>query len=163
VLATLVLGALAVAACGGDDDGAANEYSEAMAASMAEEDLPFDQQQIDCLSVEFVDAIGGPERLEEAGIEPDDLSGEQGLAELGLDLGEEEAQGLAASFSSCDVSLVELVLDEAGDQVPEGVRDCVEQNLDEDALAEFFAIVLVDESQSEEPPPALLEPIAACF
>jgi hypothetical protein len=159
-LACLAAAAFLLAACGGDDDasgdGRNEEYREAMAASMAEdEDLPFEQGDIDCLSGEFVSALGGAERLEEQGIEPADLRSDEGLSELGLDLGEEEAEGIAAAFGDCDVSLAELVLAE--------VRSCVEENLDEEVLADFFARVLVDDTAGEEPPEELLEPLMACF
>jgi len=163
--AWLAAGATLLASCGDDgSSGATDEYTEAMAASMArDEDLPFDQQDIDCLSVEFVDALGGAERLEEEGITPEDLRSEEGLDELGLELGEEEAEGIARSFGECDVSLAELVLAEAGEEVPAEVRDCVEENLDEDVLADFFARVLVDDSADQEPPEELLEPLLTCF
>jgi len=167
VLALFLAGALVLAACGGDDEsgeGEANEYSEAMAASMAEdEDLPFEQQDVDCLSIEFVDALGGPDRLEEEGIEPADLRSDEGLDQLGLEISDEEAEGIAAAFGACDVSLAELVLSEAGEDVPKETRDCVEENLDEEVLAEFFARVLVDESSDQEPPEELLEPLLQCF
>lgn len=168
LLACLSAAALLVASCGDDDsgggEGATNEYTEALAASMAEDqDLPFDQQDIDCLSVEFVDALGGAERLEADGITPEDLRSDEGLDQLGLELGDEEAEGIAAAFGECDVSLAELVLAEAGEDVPPEVRDCVEENLDEDVLADFFARVLVDDAAGEEPPEELLEPLLQCF
>jgi hypothetical protein len=168
LLAALAAGALLLSACGDDDAGNAgsgdDEYVEAMAESMQrDDDLPFADEDIDCLADEFVDALGGAERLEEDGITPEDLRSEDGLDELGLEMGQEEADGIAASFGSCDVSLAELVLSEAGDDVPPEVRDCVEENLDEDVLADFFATVLVDEETGDEPPAELLEPLMACF
>lgn len=168
LLAALAAGALLLTACGDDSEpeasGNDDAYVEAMAASMQEDqDLPFADEDIDCLSNEFVDALGGAERLEEEGITPEDLSSDAGLDELGLDLGQEEADGIAASFGNCDVSLAELVLSEAGDDVSDEVRQCVEENLDEDVLADFFATVLVDEETGEEPPAELLEPLLACF
>lgn len=167
LLATLAAGALLLTACGDDDSDAGSgdaEYAEALAESMQrDDDLPFADEDVDCLSEEFVDALGGAERLEADGITPDDLRSEAGLDELGLELGQEEADGIAASFGNCDVSLAELVLSEAGDDVPPEVRDCVEENLDEDVLADFFATVLVNEDAEDEPPSELLEPLMACF
>lgn len=167
LLAALALAALLAGACGdggGEDAGKDDEYVQAMAASMREDgDLPFAEEDIDCLAGEFVGALGGAERLEEDGITPEDLRGEEGLDELGLDLGQDEADGIAASFGNCEVSLAELVLAEAGQQVPAEQRACVEENLDEDVLAQFFASVLVDEETGDEPPDELLEPLLACF
>jgi hypothetical protein len=168
LLAVLAAGTLLFGACGDDDSGNAgsgdDEYIEAMAASMREDgDLPFADDDVDCLAEEFVDALGGAERLEDDGISPEDLRGDEGLDDLDLDLGQEEADGIAASFGNCDVSLAELVLAEAGEQVPAEVRECVEENLDEDVLADFFATVLVDEETGDEPPDELLEPLLACF
>lgn len=167
-LAALAAGTLLLGACGDDDSGDAgsgdDEYVAAMATSMQQdEDLPFADEDVDCLSEEFVSALGGAERLEGDGITPEDLRSDQGLAELGLEMGQEEADGIAAAFGNCDVSLAELVLSEAGEDVPAEVRECVEQNLDEDVLAEFFATVLVDEETGQEPPEELLEPLVACF
>lgn len=168
ILIVLVAGTLLLGACGNDDSSDAvsgdDEYREAMAASMREDgELPFDDSDIDCLAEEFVGALGGAERLEADGISPEDLRGDEGLEELDLDLGEDEADGIAASFGNCDVSLSELVLSEAGEEVPAEVRSCVEENLDEEVLAEFFATVLVDEETGDEPPEELLEPLLACF
>lgn len=165
LLAALAAGALLVTACGDDDAGSGDDdYVEAMAASMEQdENLPFAQDDIDCLAEEFVGALGGADRLEADGITPEDLGGDQGLDELGLELGREEADGIAASFGNCDVSLAELVLAEAGTDVPDEVRECVEENLDEEVLAQFFASVLVDQETGEDPPEELLEPLMACF
>ena len=178
-LAALAAGALLLGACGDDDSGeradadtstteaeaeADPEYVEAMAASMQRDaDLPFDDADVDCLAEEFVGALGGADRLESDGITPEDLRGDEGLAELGLELGRDEADGIAASFGNCDVSLAELVLSEAGGDVPPETRSCVEENLDEDVLAEFFASVLVDEQAGDEPPEELLAPLMSCF
>lgn len=167
LLAALALAALLLAACGdegGEDASKDDEYVAAMAESMrADDELPFAGDDIECLAGEFVGALGGGERLEADGITPDDLRGEEGLADLGLELGQDEADGIAASFGSCDVSLAELVLAEAGGEVPAEARDCVEENLDEEVLADFFATVLVDEGTGDEPPEELLQPLLACF
>ncbi|HEY1116181.1 MAG TPA: hypothetical protein VGE43_00660 [Acidimicrobiales bacterium] len=164
LLAVLTAGALLLGACGDDDSSTDDAYVDAMAASMRQdEDLPFAPDDVDCLAGEFVGALGGAERLEADDITPEELRGDGGLEELGLELGRDEADGIAASFGSCEVSLSELVLAEAGTEVPDEVRACVEENLDEEVLAEFFATVLVDEQTGDEPPEELLEPLMACF
>ncbi len=167
LLAVLAIAALLSGACGddgGDAGSADDEYVEAMAASMrADDELPFAEDDVDCLAGEFVGALGGAERLEEDGITPEELRSDEGLDDLGLELGQDEADGIAAAFGTCEVSLAELVLAEAGEEVPAEVRTCVEENLDEDVLADFFATVLVDEDTGDEPPAELLEPLLACF
>lgn len=168
LLPALAVAALLVAACGDDDAGddaeATAEYQEALAASMAEdEDVPFAPEDIDCLAGEFVDAIGGAPALEDAGVTPEELRDSDDLQGLGLDLGDAEADAVAASFGACDVSLAQLVLDEAGEEVPAEVRTCVEENLDEDVLADFLANLLVDADATEDLPAELLEPLTACF
>lgn len=167
LLATLAAGAMLLTACGDDSEDAGSgdeEYVQAMVDSMEQDpDLPFAEEDVDCLAQEFVGALGGAERLEADGITAEDLRSDKGLDELGLELGQEEADGIAASFGNCDVSLSQLVLAEAGDDVPAEVRQCVEDNLDEEVLAEFFATVLVDEQSGDQPPEELLEPLLACF
>lgn len=166
----LCLAVVGIASCGDDDGGdtaagETSEYSEAVASSLREsgEDLPFTEEQVECLSVQFVDVLGGPSALEEAGIEPEELEAAENPRELGLELGAEEADEFASSFADCNISLAELILAEAGDDVPEDVRTCVQDNIDEEALADFFAQVLLSESGEEQPPEAVLEPLIGCF
>ncbi len=169
-LAALAAGTLLFAACGDDDDGGgssaeSNEYSEALAAQLSsEEDLPLEGEQVDCLAAEFIDAVGGPSALEDAGVTPEDIADSEDVSELGLDLGEEEAEELASSFGDCDISLTELIISQAGDDIPDEVRDCVEDNLDEDALADFFAQTIIDEeSAGDDLPPDIMEGLLGCF
>lgn len=174
----LLFASLAVVACGADDsssaeraggdgdgDGQASEYSDAVANSLRSngEDLPFTDDQIECLSVEFVDVLGGPDRLREAGVEPQELEAAESPAALGLELDEADAEQFAASFGECDIQLTELLLAEADQELPEEVRDCVEDKMDEQALADFFARMLLSDEATLEPPAAVLEPVAACF
>lgn len=163
LLLALVSVALLLAGCG-DGDGA-GEYEQALAESLSEnEDVPFDQGQIDCLASEFVAAVGGPEALEDADITPDELRESDGIEELGLDPQSVDADALAASFGNCDISLAELILAEAGDQVPQDARDCITDALDEDVLSEFFAqaIIAGDES-GDDLPPQLMEGLLECL
>ncbi|HEU5084015.1 MAG TPA: hypothetical protein VFU14_11790 [Acidimicrobiales bacterium] len=163
---TLVASALLLAACGddgGEDDEARARYVDAMAESMAADDVPFAPEDRECLSGKFVDAMGGASALEDAGVTPAEIADGEDLAALDLDLGEDDAEAIAASFRECDVSLADMLLADAGDQVTPEMRACVEENLDEEVLADFFAQVLVDDEASTEPPEALLEPLMACF
>lgn len=164
-LAPLLAGVLLLAACGGDDDdGAAEEYNKAMTGLLAGgEDVQFAAEDRECLGVQFVEALGGPGAFEDAGVTPAELAKAEDLTTLGLDLGEEEARAMAGAFGNCDVSLAQMLLDEAGEDVPADVRSCVEENLDEEVLADFFARLLVEREASSEPPEAVLEPLLSCF
>lgn len=162
----VVASTLLLAACGDDgggDDEARARYVDAMAESMAADDLPFAPENRECLSGKFIDAMGGASALQGAGVTPKELADGQDLAALDLDLGEDDAEAIAASFAECDVSLADMLLADVGEEVPAEVRSCVEENLDEEVLADFFAQVLVDEAASDQPPEALLEPLMACF
>lgn len=154
--------ALLLAGCG---DGGSGDYEQALAESLSEnEDVPFDEGQIDCLASEFVAAVGGPEALEAADITPEELRASDSIEELGLDPGSVDPDALAASFGNCDISLAELILDEAGDQVPQDVRDCITDALDEDVLSEFFAQTIVSGDESgDDLPPQVMEGLLACL
>ncbi len=168
LLMALVAAALLLAACGDDDSGAAtgsNEYSKALAESLAQDDqMPFDQAQVDCLSQEFVGALGGPDALKAADITPDELRESDDISSLGLDRDAIDGDAIAASFGNCDVSLTELILSEAGDQVPDDVRACVSDALDEEALADFFAQTIISgDSSSSDLPPDIMKALMGCF
>lgn len=159
-----LVGAMALAACGGGDDGgASNEYSDALAESFRSDvENPFTDDQIDCLAVQFVADLGGPSRFEDAGVTPDEVRGSSDITELDLELSEAEGRKLADSLGECDISIVELLLTEAGPDVDEATATCVQENIDEDALKDYFAVTFVSDDAGE-PPAELLEPIISCF
>lgn len=168
LLGALAAGALLFAACsddGGSGGGDSNAYSDALAESMrAEEELPFADEDIDCLAVEFVDAVGGPSALEDAGIDPEDLSSPDDLSDSELELGDEEAEKLAGSFGECGVSIADIFLSEMGDEVTDEQRSCVEDNLDEDELADFLAQSIVGGGENaDELPSGVMEELIGCF
>lgn len=169
LLGIALAGAMVFAACGDDDDGGgsaeSNEYSDALAAMFkAEGEVPFSDDEIDCLARELVDAVGGPSALEDAGIEPGDIEEGQELSDTDLDLGDDEAEAIANSFGDCDISIAEAFLAEMGDEVPEETRDCIEDSLDDEALADFFAQTLIEgEDSGDDLPPALMEDLMGCI
>lgn len=162
----LLAGGMLFAACGDDGGGSSaesNEYSDAVAASFQSEgDAPFTDDEVDCLSRELVAAVGGPSAFEEAGISPEDVESSNDLSEFGLDISDEQAAEVADSFSKCDVNLTDAFLSDLGDEVPDEVKSCVEDSLDEDAFADLFAQTLVSGDPGEDLPPELLEDLMAC-
>lgn len=163
----LLAGGMLFAACGDDDGGssaASNEYSDAVAEAIRSEgDVPFSDDEVDCLARELVDAIGGPSAFEDAGIEADDLEGTANLADSGLEVSDEQAEDIAASFGKCDIDLTDAFLSDLGDEVPDEVKSCVEDNLSEDAFADLFSQAFVDGGTDGDLPPELLEDLTACI
>ena len=163
----LLAGGLLFAACGDDgggDSADSNEYSDAVAAAIRSEgDVPFSDDEVDCLSRELVDAIGGPEAFEEAGISADELEGTANLADSGLEISDDEAEAVAASFGKCDINLTDAFLSDLGDEVPDEVKTCVEENLSEDAFADLFSQALVSGGTGDELPPELLQDLTECI
>lgn len=155
VLATAL--ALALAACGDDDDGggggAAGPYVDALVEEFDEGgDFPFDAGEARCLAAGFVDAVGAAE-LEAAGITPEEFAASDDPSALGVEFGASEAEALADTLGSCDLSVGELLIaDEgsAGAEIPDGLVDCIDDNIEEDAFFDFFAASIVDEELLDE-------------
>lgn len=164
VLVGVVIGGLlTLVACGDDGGGGSNEFSDALADSFRSDvENPFTDDQIDCLAIEFVADLGGPARFEEAGVTPDDIRASEDITQVGLEITTEDGRAFAESIGQCEISLVELFLSEAGPNVDDATRECIEDNIDEDALEQYFAVVFVD-SEAGDPPDALIDPIAPCF
>ncbi|WP_436795830.1 hypothetical protein [Actinospongicola halichondriae] len=168
IVGVVMAGGLLFAACGDDGGGSSsassNEYSDAIAeAIQSEGDVPFSDDEVDCLARELVDAVGGPSTFEDAGVSAEDLAGTADLSESGLDIGEDEAKAVAASFGKCDINLTDAFLQDLGDDVPDEVRSCIEDNLDEDTFADLFADALVTGGEGDDLPPELLEDLTACI
>ena len=152
-----------VGSCSDDSGPGTNEYSEALADSFrADPTSPLTDDQIDCLSVQYVDDLGGPDRFRDAGVEPEAVSGAADITEVGLELTSEDGAALVESIQDCDISLVELILSLYGPDVGDGVTACAEENIDSDALASYFAEATVDETVGP-PPESVTGPLAACL
>ena len=137
---------LAVVGAGCGDDGGGggggNSYAEAAAASFRDDpDFPFDDDSAECFAGRLVDVIG-VDRLENAGVTPEDFADEEfDLADAGLDLGDEEASELASAFPECDIAIADLIvigIEEDGAEVPDDLRACLEENIDDEAFADVF-------------------------
>lgn len=144
--------ALLFAACGDDDDGGSgsggesNAYSEAVADVLKEdEDNPFSDAEVDCLSVEFVDAVGGADALEEAGVTPEDIAESDEPSDV-IDLPDDAPAKFAAAFTTCNIDLVDLFIATGG--VDDEAADCLRDALDSSDLSDLFAGALAgDEVQ----------------
>lgn len=168
ILGTVAAVCLLFAACGDDDGGGAgsNEYSEALAEMLKNEpDTPFSDDDIDCLSAELIEALGGPSALEDEGVTPEDIASSEDISELDLEVSDELAGKVANSFSDCDISPTDRILAELGDEVPDEVRECLEEKVSDDDFADLYAESLIsgEEPGNDDIPPELTSAFAECI
>ena len=162
VAGAAILAALALA-CGGDDEGAEpNRYSAALAPRLfAAEGESVDDDVRECVAAEFVDAVGGPEAFESAGVTAEELAEAQDLAALGIDVGTEEARKVAEAFEPCGLSVVELFLSAL--DLPEDTRRCVEDNVEEEELRRFIVRTIVEADVDVGDAGSVVDPLLVCF
>lgn len=144
VLTSLVL--LAVAGCGGGDDGPELSSDQAAVArsvidSAAEDGVPLDEDCVNDVAAQLSDADAA-------------LAAEDDTAELSP---EGEALGLELLDCADDDAIVDLFLSEIG---AEGLdEDCAR-----DALADFdVAEILRSAGENTEPPEGFIEALEPCF
>ena len=150
-------------ACGEDEDGGAaprNDHSAALAPNLFL-DLPVSDDARECVAAEFVEALGGTDAFEDAGVTPDELGRAIDLTELRIDVDRDEAEQVADALEPCGVSPVELLL--AGLDLPADVARCVEDNVDEADLRRFIVRTIVDDGTAVEDDRELTEPLLVCF
>lgn len=160
----MVLGiAVVLAACGSDEQPPAGDrYSAALAPNLFVGDgNGVDDEARECVSAEFVAALGGPEALESAGVTPEEFGDADDLAALGITVERAQAAQVADALEPCGVSVVELLLSEL--DLPPETRTCVESNLDRTALRSFIVQTIVDESTDVGDAGAVVEPLLVCF
>ena len=165
-LLTLVVIGSALAGCGDDDDAAPRtEHSSALAETLfrgdeATEAVVSDDAR-ECVAAEFVDAVGGPDALEERGITPADLGAADDLAALDIPIGDEEAARVADALEPCGVSTTDVLLVDFG-EVPAAVRRCVEERVDDAALRAFVVSAILDE-RTEVSDREVVDSLLVCF
>jgi hypothetical protein len=164
-LVLLTIAALAVAGTACSDDGGGGgltaeeqAYVDAMVAA-ADEDEDGESDLLDiagedetrCFASEWITIIG-VDRLEAAGIDPEEFAGDDvSFEELGLE--RDEADELIDAFGSCDIDLRDAMIDsmvaDAGDS--DVMRGCLEAGLtDESVRALMVAAFTEGEDALEE-------------
>jgi hypothetical protein len=124
--------------------------------------FPGTEEQIGCVSEGFVEAIGGAEALNEAGLTPEELAEAQGPEDLGVELDEDAvADELVANFNDCDYDLIRLLAESLGPNAPEGFEDCVREELTNDDVAAVFARLIIDPNDRQAAD-AILPQLEAC-
>jgi len=146
MVVVLAAGVLALTACGGDDDddaggdvsAEAQPYVDAMVASSQQQEegeLSLSPEQAECVAPKWIDTIG-VERLEEAGMTPEDLS-EDGMDDLDtLELSEDDGAELYDAFGTCDVDVKDLFLESlaSDSDLTDEDRACLDENFGDDLL-----------------------------
>lgn len=169
LLAALTALALFFAACGDDDDateagdaaadvteegtssGEPSEYSDAVVEVLsAEGEIPFEDEDVECLAIAFIDVVGGPDALREAGVTPEDIADSDGPGDVeGIELPDDVNEQFVDAFESCDIDLTELIL-QFFQGAPDEVLDCVRENIDREALRELIAAGITDAETDAE-------------
>lgn len=148
---SILLAAGGVAACGDDGGGGASAdaqpYVDALVESLLEDqddEFGYDEDEAECIAEKAIDTIG-VDTLEEEGITPEDVAASDGPDEL-VDLSSSQARRIAEAFPDCGVDFAALFAADA----PEEARGCVEDNLDEDALIDAFALSLQGDDEAAD-------------
>jgi hypothetical protein len=152
----VVLAALAIAlvGCGDDDDSGGGDVSEEEqpyvdafvedAADADEEDLQISPEQAECFGARFV-SIVGVDRLEEAGVTPEEFGGESDLDFSTLGLSEDEGGEIYDAFADCDVDIrAELLRSMGADDMAEEDRECMADAFDDDLLRRMMITTFVE-------------------
>jgi hypothetical protein len=119
-----------------------------------------------CMAAAIVDVVG-IDVLIGAGISPQELGDADNLAELDVDLANDAASRLAASFHECDLAdglddaLVRGFASDTGAELPPDAAVCLYDNLDEGAVTDAVARRFVDGSDEHVREP-LVSAVGAC-
>jgi hypothetical protein len=158
---------ISVAGCGDDDDdddavgGDAQPYVDAMIESFDSsdpEELQIDREQAQCLAPQWIETIG-PERLAEAGIEPEDFTAEEDVDLSVLGLSDAEADELYDAFATCDIDVREILVQSLVEQenLSEEDAGCVRDAFGEDLVRQLTISGLVEGEEELDPE----DPLAA--
>jgi hypothetical protein len=166
--------AFAMTGCGDDDDDGSGEVSEeaqpyvdAMIESFESADadeLRLDRAQAECVAPRWVE-IMQVERLQEAGIEPEDIAGDADPDLSTLGLSEADGNALYDTFGECDVDVQALFIESfaADDELSEEVKDCLAGAFDDDLLRRIMATTFVEGEDALDQDEELMGELFAVF
>jgi hypothetical protein len=171
--AVAAVSVMVLGACGGDDDddgaassGEGEEYVEAVAASMRDDEVPMDAERANCAATAIVDVVG-VDTLEDAGISPEELGDADNLQSLDVEVPDDITDRLGAAFDECGFAdtikdaLVNGFTGEFGSDLSAEATACLRDNLDDEAVTDALAATFVDGSDEHMQEP-LLSAVAAC-
>jgi hypothetical protein len=148
----------------------AQAYVDAMIESFDNADpdeLQIDREQAQCLAPRWVEVMG-PDRLAEAGIQPEDFAAEGDVDLSAVGLTEDDGNELYDAFAACDIDVKTLFVDgfTSGRGISAEDRECFADALDDDLLRRIMVTTLVEGeealSQDEELSGDLFSVFAEC-
>ena len=160
-LLTVAAVAVGIGGCGGDDDDDASgdgddvevsedaqPYVDAMIESFDNSDpdeLQIDREQAQCLAPRWVEAIG-PERLAEAGIEPEDFSSDQDVDLSTVGLTEDDGNEMYDAFEACGIDIKNVFVQSMATDEELSAEDaeCLEGAVDDDLLRRILVTTFVE-------------------
>lgn len=150
--------ALVLASCGGGGDGKSEEakpYVDAMSTSMTEEDsFPGDEKQATCFSEGFVDIVG-IDKVKKMGTPKEFAEDNTNMEFDDLDLTRDQGEKLYDQFGECDMDMREMLLAEVDDEdTTDEVKACLEEELTDDIVKDFFVTTMLDGEEALETSPA---------
>lgn len=147
--ALLIVSLLAVAACSSDSSVDATPYVDAVRADLETDESGFvlEGGSAECVASALVDAAGA-ERLDEAGVSPEDFASAESFDDVDVDLDPEQLRAdLSESLGACALGapLTDVFVSEFPYELSDEDTTCVVRSLDEgDELSAGLADSLVD-------------------
>lgn len=138
--ATAVL-ALALTACGGDDEAASKAISDSIMDS-SDQTFKVSQDQADCVGDGMVADIG-TDKLVEYGLITEENEPSSGIDSV--EMSEDDASSAADVMQEC--ADIKEVFTTAMGEVPEEAATCIDENLTEDVLHEFLVAVFMNDQE----------------
>ena len=134
------------------------------AANVDEGDLQISPAEAECFGARFVDVVG-IDRLEEAGITPEDLAADTDFDFSAIGLTEQEGGEIYDAFGSCDVEIREEFLQSlnADNSISEEDQECLAEAFDEDLLRRIFVTTFVEGEDALDQDEELMGEVFAVF
>lgn len=138
--ATAVL-ALALTACGADDEAASKAISDSIMDSN-DQTFKVTQDQADCVGDGMVADIG-TDKLVEYGLITEENEASSGIDSV--EMSESDANSAADVMQEC--ADIKEVFTTAMGEVPEEAATCIDENLTDDVLHEFLVAVFMNDQE----------------
>ena len=134
--------ALALTACGGDDEAASKAIADSIMDSN-DETFEVTQEQADCVGDGFVDEIG-TDQLVEYGIITEDLKTDSTIDSV--EMSKDDAQSAADVMQDC--ADIKEIFSGAMGELPAEAKECIDGKLTDDVLNKFLVAVFSNDQEA---------------